>query len=100
MLANHYAHEPQDLVYNNKCSAKFTVLKFYMVMASFYVTCTLLLSNLNFFFLLSFNYYLGPAAAPAKSLQSCPTLCNPIDGSPYFSLIIFLKLFLLDLIQM
>ena len=27
--------------------------------------------------------YLGfPAAATAKSLQSCPTLCNPIDGSP------------------
>ena len=26
----------------------------------------------------------GPvaAAAAAKSLQSCPTLCNPIDGSP------------------
>ena len=26
-----------------------------------------------------------PAAAPAataKSLQSCPTLCDPIDGSP------------------
>ena len=22
-----------------------------------------------------------PAAAAAKSLQSCPTLCNPIDGS-------------------
>ena len=22
------------------------------------------------------------AAATAKSLQSCPTLCNPIDGSP------------------
>ena len=22
------------------------------------------------------------AAAPAKSLQSCPTLCNPIDSSP------------------
>ena len=22
------------------------------------------------------------AAAPAKSLQSCPTLCNPIEGSP------------------
>ena len=31
--------------------------------------------------------YIGPlmqrtAAAPAKSLQSCPTLCDPIDGSP------------------
>ena len=23
-----------------------------------------------------------PAAAAARSLQSCPTLCNPIDGSP------------------
>ena len=22
------------------------------------------------------------AAAPAKSLQSCPTLCDPTDGSP------------------
>ena len=26
--------------------------------------------------------YLIIAAAAAKSLQSCPTLCNPIDGSP------------------
>ena len=24
----------------------------------------------------------GPAAAAAKSLQSCPTLCDPIDCSP------------------
>ena len=26
--------------------------------------------------------YLLAAAAAAKWLQSCPTLCNPIDGSP------------------
>ena len=26
------------------------------------------------------------AAAAAKSLQSCPTLCNPIDSSPLGSL--------------
>ena len=26
--------------------------------------------------------YSGSAAAAAKSLQLCPTLCNPIDGSP------------------
>ena len=26
--------------------------------------------------------FLGPAAAAAKLLQSCPTLCDPIDGSP------------------
>ena len=30
--------------------------------------------------------HIGPAAA-AKLLQSCPTLCNPIDGSPPGSLI-------------
>ena len=30
--------------------------------------------NLNYLFK-------GPAAA-AKSLQSCPTLCDPIDGNP------------------
>ena len=24
----------------------------------------------------------GSAAAAAKSLQPCPTLCNPIEGSP------------------
>ena len=25
---------------------------------------------------------MNSAAAAAKSLQSCPTLCDPIDGSP------------------
>ena len=35
------------------------------------------------FYIMSFNLclYLAAAAA-AKSLQSCPTLCDPIDGSP------------------
>ena len=28
------------------------------------------------------DIYIYTAAAAAKSLQSCPTLCNPIDGSP------------------
>ena len=28
------------------------------------------------------KYHAAAAAAAAKSLQSCPTLCNPIDGSP------------------
>ena len=27
-------------------------------------------------------YINNTAAAAAKSLQSCPTLCDPIDGSP------------------
>ena len=29
-----------------------------------------------------FREELAAAAATAKSLQSCPTLCDPIDGSP------------------
>ena len=28
------------------------------------------------------HLYTAAAAAAAKSLQSCPTLCDPIDGSP------------------
>ena len=28
------------------------------------------------------KHYTAPAAAAAKSLQSCPTLCDPRDGSP------------------
>ena len=31
---------------------------------------------------LGINHYVPAAAAAAKSLQSCPTLCDPIDGSP------------------
>ena len=30
----------------------------------------------------SHQQYAAAAAAAAKSLQSCPTLCNPVDGSP------------------
>ena len=41
--------------------------------------------NIHFFLLLS-NIPWYAAAAAAKSLQSCPTLCNPIDCSlPGFS---------------
>ena len=32
--------------------------------------------------MLTFYYSLSAAAAAAKLLQSCTTLCNPIDGSP------------------
>ena len=33
-----------------------------------------------FIFTVIINHYM--TAAAAKSLQSCPTLCNPLDGSP------------------
>ena len=32
--------------------------------------------------LIFFKYTYIAAAAAAKSLQSCPTLCDPMDGSP------------------
>ena len=32
--------------------------------------------------ILYLQIHLLAAAAAAKSLQSCPTLCDPIDGSP------------------
>ena len=38
-------------------------------------SCTVVLS-------LKFHFWVSIAAAAAKSLQSCLTLCNPIDGSP------------------
>ena len=31
---------------------------------------------------MSYLIIASAAAAAAKSLQSCPTLCNPIDSSP------------------
>ena len=34
-----------------------------------------------------FKKSLGQHAAAAKSLQSCPTLCDPIDGSPSDTLV-------------
>ena len=33
-------------------------------------------------FHLYFTQHAAAAAAAAMSLQSCPTMCNPIDGSP------------------
>ena len=48
--------------------------------------CNYLLLKENIFKLLSiigFSFLIcTAAAAAAKSLQSCPTLCDPIDGSP------------------
>ena len=39
------------------------------------------------FILFAWNSKAAAAAAAAKSLQSCPTLCDPIDGSPPGSLV-------------
>ena len=42
----------------------------------------LLILHLDIFFKKVMGVYRFPLAAPAaRSFQSCPTLCNPIDGS-------------------
>ena len=43
-----------------------------------------IVSSLRFRSLTHFEFIIvyGVAAAAAKSLQSCPTLCDPTDGSP------------------
>ena len=45
--------------------------------------CTLLGTTLFFMsYLRMYSGFVTAAAAAAKWLQSCPTLCDPIDGSP------------------
>ena len=51
----------------------------YFYLYSHFKVLLLLSSTPNFFLLISFLF---AAAAAAKLLQSCPTLCNPINGSP------------------
>ena len=58
-------------------------------MMSFTKNCCFVLQNGFISFLPSgvrvgslFHHLPALAAAAAKSLQSCPTLCDPIDGSP------------------
>ena len=39
-------------------------------------------NKLNLTMVISMTWLIAAAAAAAKSLQSCPTLCDPMDGSP------------------
>ena len=47
----------------------------------------MVLSALLGVFCLRFDRHAAAAAAAAASLQSCPTLCDPIDRSPPGSLV-------------
>ena len=38
--------------------------------------------NMSFFFWHKPSFHIHSSSAAAKSLQSCPTLCDPIDSSP------------------
>ena len=59
------------------CSPVFFLLPSFTVASGFWMGTWL--SSSSFHFLASFA---AAAAAAAKSLQSCPTLCDPRDSSP------------------
>ena len=44
--------------------------------------CLFKMISLKWPYITSISTAAAAAAAAAKSLQSCPTLCDPIDGSP------------------
>ena len=66
------------LVYTIKTYLEFS--KYLVTLLTTPLCISLLPSEFTFFL----PEVVGPvaAAAAAKSLQSCPTLCDPIDGSP------------------
>ena len=49
---------------------------------SFIVSGLMFRSLIHFELILVYGVRKCSAAAAAKSLQSCPTLCDPLDGSP------------------
>ena len=49
---------------------------------SFIVSGLMFRSLIHFEFIFVYGVRMGSAAAAGKSLQSCLTLCDPIDGSP------------------
>ena len=58
------------------CSVNLTT-----VLSDFFISKNILIP-LYFKMVLSFYVIITNSAAGAKSLQLCPTLCDPIDGSP------------------
>ena len=59
-----------------------TLLHILMSSSIIYILLILLAPFKHFLFFLNFLPYPLAAAAAAKLLQLCPTLCDPIDGSP------------------
>ena len=55
-------------------------LPFYNPQLEIHLSSIFVLLKLTFVFTHAYNG--NTAAAATKSLQSCPTLCDPIDGSP------------------
>ena len=52
------------------------------VVSKIYSTTTIIISVITIILFCKMHVSKVISAAAAKSLQSCPTLCDPIDGSP------------------
>ena len=62
---------------------KYKCIQIYLLFSNFHITLLFIFCNccLSMFkIMLNYGNYIYTAAT--KSLQSCPTLCDPIDGSP------------------
>ena len=70
-------HHPKLCSYLCSISTSTTLFSFYYVRSMRIVTIIILFISAS-----PVPGRVPAAAAAAKSLQSCPTLCNPIDGSP------------------
>ena len=58
------------------------ISQYSLVVSTIYSFTHFFFSNYYYKLLEARVFMLLAAAAAAKSLQSCPTLCNPIDGGP------------------
>ena len=76
LLCNHLHSSPECL---SSYKAETTPIKQQLPI---YLSSQLLATTVSTSCFYEFDY---SAAAAAKSLQSCPTLCNPIDSSPWGS---------------
>ena len=71
---------PSIKVFSNKSTLRMRWPKYWSF--SFSISPSNEYSGLIWFRMDWLDFLAGAAAAAAKSLQSCPTLCDPIDGSP------------------
>ena len=64
------------------CIVRLISLRFHELFLHFKSQIHLLVVTLILLYLCLFSVCVSHSAAAAKSLQSCPTLCDPTDGSP------------------
>ena len=63
-------------------SHEFLLVFLLKIILALYECVNFIIFKISFIFSCKFNWDIDYIATAAKSLQSCPTLCDPLDGSP------------------